>query len=139
MKAKARGKVSPAVDEYLINHAGRMSQRELAAKCGVGTSTVNRRLAELRQEGRLVPKPVESEEARDSRVGDEDGAQNTAGRLRELRDILHGHLVASEGQGLTRISSEYRATVMAIDELEGKDADGGPSTIEGIFLDLSGY
>jgi len=28
---------------------------------------------------------------------------------------------------------------MAIDELEGKDADGGPSTIEGIFLDLSGY
>lgn len=88
MKAKARGKVSPAVDEYLINHAGRMSQRELAAKCGVGTSTVNRRLAELRQEGRLVPKPVESEEARDSRVGDEDGAQDTAGRLRELRDIL---------------------------------------------------
>lgn len=53
--------------------------------------------------------------------------QDTLARLRDLRDALEAQLAEAKPAYVGRIASEYRATVLEIEKMEGGGAGGDPS------------
>lgn len=130
-------KTNDAIDEFIANHHENMTQRELADKCGISPSTVNRRLKALFLNGSIIPPNIARTEHRNK--GEPDRDRDTMDRLIEVRDLLYEQLIHSSGTATVRISAEYRAVLQDIHELEEVDNNGKPSKLSGIFSELSDW
>lgn len=109
-------------DKYIISHYRSMSYGEMADKLGINKSTVSRRAAMLREAGELEEKPsgADMAQARAMRERLKGCTIDRADRLEalnELRELLHDDLTMAGGQGLARVSSEYRAVLAEIEAL----------------------
>ena len=109
-------------DEYIIAHSRSMSQQEIADKLGINKSTVSRRMASLRESGEINAKvkTTASSESQQARERAKDCTLSRVDRLKaltELKDMLHADLALAGGQGLARISSEYRQTLEQLEAL----------------------
>ena len=99
-----------------------MSQQEMADKLQVNKSTVSRRMAALRESGELDTKATEaakreSQQARERLQSCTMSRTDRLEALAELKDMLHAELALAGGQGLARVSSEYRAVLEQIEAL----------------------
>ena len=99
-----------------------MSQQEMADKLGLNKSTVSRRMAALRESGELDTKATEaakreSQQARERLQSCTMSRTDRLEALAELKDMLHAELALAGGQGLARVSSEYRAVLEQIEAL----------------------
>ena len=109
-------------DKFIIDHYRSMSYGEMADKLGINKSTVSRRAAMLREAGELEEKPsgADMAQARAMRERLKGCTIDRADRLEalnELRELLHDDLTMAGGQGLARVSSEYRAVLAEIEAL----------------------
>lgn len=108
-------------DEFIITHSKSMSYAEMGDKLGLNKSTISRRAAALRKAGKLDAKPTGAEiEELAARERLQSCTINRADRLEalaELREMLHDDLALAGGQGLARVSSEYRAVLAEIEAL----------------------
>lgn len=127
-------------DKYIITHNKHMSYGEMARQLGLNKSTISRRAAALREAGELDGKPDKAElsRARAMRERLQGCTLDRAERLEalaELRELLHHDLTLAGGQGLARVSSEYRAVLAEIEALSAElglihNAKADVSTIE---------
>lgn len=111
-----------STDEYIIAHSKSMSQQEMADKLGINKSTVSRRMAALRESGVIDSRAAEAakrgaRQARERLQGCTMSRTDRLEALSELKDMLHAELALAGGQGLARVSSEYRATIEQIESL----------------------
>ena len=94
----------------------------MADKLGINKSTVSRRMAALRESGEIDSKATEAakRESQQARERLQSCTMNRTDRLEalaELKDMLHAELALAGGQGLARVSSEYRAVLEQIEAL----------------------
>lgn len=112
------------VDEYIITHSKSMSYAEMGDKLGINKSTVSRRAAALRESGKLDAKPRGADLAetasRERLQGCTISRAERLEALAELRGMLHDDLALAGGQGLARVSSEYRAVLAEIEALSAE-------------------
>ena len=117
------------IDFFLKENCRTMTVRELAAETGFSRSAICRRLQKLglktrgahahaREAGQAGQN--DGPRARSRRAGD----MTEKERLEEVRDILHGMLADANASNAARISSEYRAVLERISEIDAED-DGG--------------
>lgn len=110
-----------SIDEYIITHCKSMSYAEIGDKLGINKSTVSRRAAALREAGKLEAKPSVAESvemaARERLRGCTISRAERLEALAELREMLHKDLTLAGGQGLARVSSEYRAVLAETEAL----------------------
>lgn len=109
-------------DKYIIDHYRSMSYGEMADKLGINKSTVSRRAAMLREAGELEEKPsgadmTQERALRERLKGCTIDRADRLEALNELRELLHDDLTLAGGQGLARVSSEYRAVLAEIEAL----------------------
>ena len=109
-------------DKFIVTHYRSMSYGEMADKLGINKSTISRRAAALREAGELDEKPSGADMAQ-ARAMHERLKGCTVDRadrleaLEELRELLHHDLTLAGGQGLARVSSEYRAVIAEMEAL----------------------
>lgn len=114
-------------DLFIIEHAGRMTTREMAELLGVNQSTVCRRAKKLgvavgkrgkrpRRAGEAAPRA----ESAPAEAGDD-----WMERMRELRSRLKSALDTCGDKDVARIAKEYRAVCDAIRREEGEDDGAG--------------
>ena len=112
-----------------------VSASKIAAKLGFSKTAI---VKFLKREGlwELRDEPGNFEPAT---LADESERQDTAGRLRELRDALKLALVDADPKTIPAVAREYRATLEAIDELEGGGGDDAGSALAAIFRSVSSH
>ena len=112
------GNLKDNIDAFIIEHARSMTQSEMADKLQVNKSTISRRISALRESGQLQSAAPDA--ATHERKPLQGCAINRADRLQalaELREALQGELRLSGGQGLARVSSEYRKVLEEMESL----------------------
>jgi hypothetical protein len=122
-KASARrGRpLSPAEREWIAQHVGKLSVRQMAEQLQRPKSTVDRAARAVRAEVGL-PDPS-LEDLPEPRGQDPPGS--TEERLRELASFLRGATMAADERNVAKVASEYRQTLVEIERLEGGGNDGG--------------
>ena len=111
-----------AKDQFIIKHYRSMSLAEMGDKLGCDKSTVSRRLKVLRESGEVeaVDESARKAESATARERLKGCAMDRGARLEalsELKDILHAEIALAGGQGLARVSSEYRQTLAEMENL----------------------
>lgn len=111
----ASKKVTRAQAEYVANHRGEMSVRELADELGLSKTTVQRIAKKAGAEvGRTADLAVRSEPAPPV-------AGSELALLQELAGILRGRIRTARDQSVPQLSREYRETLSRITALEARD------------------
>lgn len=111
----AAKKVTRAMAEYIVNHHGELSVRELAEELGVSKTTVQRIVK--RSGGSLSVQPVAAESQPAPPV-----AGSELALLQEHAGVLRNRLRLAKDAALPGISREYRETLEKITALESADA-----------------
>lgn len=121
-------------DQFILEHYGYMTQREIADHFGVSVSTVNRHVKALGLTPGLNTPSKESAETRTptKRIAPS-VAQSDKERLEELLSLVYDEILKCEGPSIAKLSKEYREILADIRALEGDVADGKPIG----FLDLT--
>lgn len=105
--------------EYVREHFGKMSQRDMARELGRSKTFVVKVIRDL---GLTEPKaPACPEGPAVSESADED----TLSRLKHLRRILWRNILECDPRNLAQLSREYRALTQEIDIIERADGEGG--------------
>lgn len=109
-------KVNAAVEEFIANHRGEMSERELAEALGLSKTTVHRailRLGIAADGSRKPPQkalPVADEPMKSQLV-----------LLRELARVQRSMIHDATPANMPALSKEYRETLSAIEAIERRD------------------
>lgn len=103
----------------------------------LGVTEIARKLGRSRT---AVNEIVRRERLRET-VRDEGGGEPPGGgavvRLEELRDALREAMLKAPTAQIAGIAREYRATIEAIERMEGGDGDGSSAAIEAIARSIS--
>ena len=101
----------------------------IARKLGRSRSGVCALVARMKESGeisaaRSIPATVAMAGPRTAPAPDEDGRQDTLGRLRWVRSLLERQLYEAETTQAARLAKEYRETVEAIERMESAEGGG---------------
>ena len=114
-------KVNKAVEEFIANHRGEMSERELANALGLSKTTVHRAILRLG----VAPDGSQKPPQKALPVADEPEKSQLV-LLRELARVQRSMIRDATPANLPALSKEYRETLMAIEAIERRDEKAKP-------------
>lgn len=132
--AKRGRPLSPAEKEWIAQHVGKLSVRQMAEQLQRPKSTVDRAARAIRREvGLPDPALADLPEAH----GQDPPPKTTEERLDELSGFLRAATMAADERNVAKLASEYRQTLVELERLEGGGGDDGGGE-GGIAAMLSG-
>lgn len=129
-----KGRVTEGEREYIRSKIGQLSVTKIAKNLGRSRSIVSKIVSD---EG-LRKKAVETASTEPAPGGaPPPGPADTLGRLKELRDMLRDALKVAQPRETAALAREYRATVEAIDRMEGDPDDPKAIAIDEIGASIA--
>lgn len=126
----SKGPVTEIELEYVRAKFPQMSVAEIARRMGRSRACVNDvvRREGLREACKRQPADTAPEGAAPS---------DPLSRLKELRDMLRKSLKEASPKEMASLAREYRATVEAIDRMEGGDDDEAASALDAVAKSIA--
>lgn len=109
----------------------------IARKLGRSRSGVCALVARMKESGEIsaaksIPATAAMAGPRTAPAPDEDGRQDTLGRLRWVRSLLERQLYDAETTQAARLAKEYRETVEAIERMESAEGGGANDGLDAL-------
>lgn len=127
---RSKGPVTEMERDYVRSKFPQMSVAEIANSMGRSRACVNNIVKkEGLREGR-----TRSPSTGNAPAAPADG---TLGRLKELREMLRSSLAVAQPREIAGIAREYRATVEAIERMEGGSDDEAASALDAVAKSIA--
>lgn len=129
-----KGRMSRGELDYIRSKYGIISVSQIARNLGRSRSIVSRIVS---REGLSAKAKEAATKGEAAPAGSRDAPPDALGRLKELRDILRDSLQGATPKETAALAREYRATVEAIERMEGDPTDDAAIALDAVASSIA--
>lgn len=129
-----KGRMTRGELDYIRSKYGVISVSQIARNLGRSRSIVSRIVS---REGLSAKAKEAATKGEAAPAGPRDDPPDALGRLKELRDILRDSLRGATPKETAALAREYRATVEAIERMEGDPTDDAAIALDAVASSIA--